>query len=91
MVACINEEFAKIQEEESHPSWGIPQEISREKPIEDRIVEALVERPDITRNELSLKLNLKPEANKHRLNNLKKAGRIERQGSTKAGKWVVLK
>jgi len=68
VVACINEEFAKIQEEESHPSWGIswgiPQEISREKPIEDRIVEALAERPDITHNELSLKLNLKPEAKK---------------------------
>ena len=90
VVAYINEEFARIQEEESHSSQVNPQEIPQEKSIEDRIIEALIERPEITRNELALKLNLKPEAVKYHLNILKKGGRIEHQGSTKAGRWVVL-
>ena len=51
----------------------------------------LVDRPDTTRKELAMKLNLKPEAIKYRLKILKKDGRIEHQGSTKSGKWVVLK
>ena len=84
----INEEVARIQAEESHSSrvnpQEIPQEIPQEKSIEDRIIEAMIERPEITRNELALKLDLKPEAIKYRLSILKKAGRIEHQGSTKA-------
>ncbi len=59
--------------------------------VEDKIIEALIECPEITRNELAIKLDLKPEAIKYRLKILKEAGRIEHQGSTKAGKWVVLK
>ncbi len=95
MVAYINKEFARIQEEEGHSSWvnpqEIPQEIPQEKSIEDRIIEALIECPELTRNELALKLDLKPEAIKYRLNILKTTGRIEHQGSTKAGRWVILK
>ena len=95
VVAYINEEFARIQEEENNSSrvnpQEIPQEIPQEKSIEDRIIAALIERPEITRNELALKLDIKPEAVKYRLNILRKAGKIEHQGSTKAGKWVVLK
>lgn len=79
------------KEEKSHSSRANPQEIPQEKSIEDRIIEALAECPDMTRNELALKLDLKPGAIKYRLNILKKAGRIEHQGSTKAGKWVILK
>ena len=50
-----------------------------------------MEKPDINRNELALKLGVKAEAIKYRLKKLKDAGRIDHQGSTKAGKWVVLK
>ena len=80
----INEDVARIQAEESHSSRVNPQEIPQEKSIEDRIVEAMIECPEITRNELALKLDLKPEAIKYRLSILKKAGRIEHQSSTKA-------
>lgn len=45
----------------------------------------------MTRNELAVKLNISPDAVKRRMDKLKKAGRVEHQGSTKAGKWVVLK
>lgn len=75
VVAYINAEFARIQEEESLSSLGyfqeIPQEIPQEKSIEDKIIEILIEHPDMTRNELALKLDLKPEAIKYRLNILK--------------------
>ena len=51
VVAYINEEFARIQEEESYSSQvnpqEIPQEIPQEKSIEDRIIEALIERPEM--------------------------------------------
>ena len=91
VVAYINEEFARIQEEESQSSRVNSPKIPQEKSVEDKIIEALIECPEITRNELAIKLDLKPEAIKYRLKILKEAGRIEHQGSTKAGKWVVLK
>ncbi len=47
--------------------------------------------PQMTRNELAVKLNISPDVVKRRMDKFKKAGRIEHQGSTKAGKWVVLK
>lgn len=71
------------------------QEIAQEKydelSDEEKIIVLLSNNPQMTRNELAVKLNISPDAVKRRMDKLKKVGRIEHQGSTKAGKWVVLK
>ena len=103
VIAYINQEFLRIQEEEeaSHggKSRAIAQEIAQESTqenegsisLEDQIVNLLLRNPKVTRNELAEMLGLSPDNVKYRLNKLKAAGRIEHQGSTKAGEWVVLK
>ena len=99
VTAYINEEFAEIQREEAYlkgaPAQENAQETAQEKydelNDEEKIIVLLSNNPQMTRNELAEKLNISPDAVKRRMDKLKKAGRIEHQGSTKAGKWVVLK
>ena len=99
VTAYINEEFAEIQREEAYlkgaPAQENAQETAQEKydelSEEEKIIVLLSNNPQMTRNELAEKLNISPDAVKRRMDKLKKAGRIEHQGSTKAGKWVVLK
>lgn len=59
--------------------------------MEDQIIGMIREKPEYTRKELADKLGISPDSVKYRLKKLKDTGRIEHQGSTKAGKWVVLK
>ena len=94
VVAYVNEEFARIQEEEQARSGNrqeITQEITQENlSIEDRIIRILIEKPGVNRKDLAQLLGITPDSVKYRLDKLKESGRIEHQGSTKAGKWVVL-
>ena len=97
-VAYINEEFARIQEEEDRKHQGNTQEIAQEiaqeniqESVEDQIVELIIQKPEITRRELAIQLGITPDNVKYRLNKLKSAGRIEHRGATKSGKWIVLK
>lgn len=99
VTAYINEEFAEVQREEAKlkgaSAQETAQEIAQEKydelSDEEKIIVLLSNNPQMTRNELAVKLNISPDAVKRRMDKLKKVGRIEHQGSTKAGKWVVLK
>ena len=98
VVAYINKEFARIQEEEERTSGGTVQENAQEITqetddisVEERILVLLMERPEITRRELAQKIAISPDSVKYRLEKMKASGCIEHQGSTKAGKWVVLK
>ncbi|MBR4210573.1 MAG: winged helix-turn-helix transcriptional regulator [Lachnospiraceae bacterium] len=103
VVAYINEEFLRIQEEEKanhgERSGAIAQETAQEIPqenegsisLEDQIVNLLLRNPRVTRNELARMLEISPDNVKYRLNKLKTAGKIEHQGSTKSGEWMVLK
>ena len=94
VVAYINDEFARIQAEEAGLQGKTAQETAQETfdtlTDEEKIVILLINNPRMTRNELAEKLDISSEAVKRRLEKLKKEGKIERQGSTKAGKWVVL-
>lgn len=47
--------------------------------------------PQITQKELSLRLNLSLRTTQRIMTELQKEGRLGRKGSTRAGKWVVLK
>ena len=93
-MAYINDEFARIQAEEAGLQGKTAQEIAQETfdtlTDEEKIVILLINNPRMTRNELAEKLDISSDAVKRRLEKLKKEGKIERQGSTKAGKWVVL-
>ena len=107
VTAYINGEFAEVQREEAklkgasaqetaqETAQEIAQEIARERyeelSDEEKIIVHIRNDPQKTRNELAVKLNISPDAVKRRMDKLKKAGKIEHQGSTKAGKWVVLK
>ena len=94
VVAYINDEFARIQAEEAGLQGKTAQETAQETfdtlTDEEKIVILLINNPRMTRNELAEKLDISSDAVKRRLEKLKKEGKIERQGSTKAGKWVVL-
>ena len=94
VTAYINSEFAEIQKEESKMKGASAQETAQETTYkltyEERIITILSDNPQTTRNELAIKLNISADAVKRKLDKLKKEGRIKRQGSTKAGKWVVL-
>ena len=93
-MAYINDEFARIQAEEAGLQGKTAQETAQETfdtlTDEEKIVILLINNPRMTRNELAEKLDISSDAVKRRLEKLKKEGKIERQGSTKAGKWVVL-
>lgn len=99
VTAYINGEFAEVQREEANlkgaPAQEIAQETAQERyeelSDEEKIIVLIRNDPQMTRNELAVKLNISPDAVKRRMDKLKKAGSIEHQGSTKAGKWVVLK
>ena len=57
---------------------------------EDRILELIVDDPDIKVNELANKSSLSPRTVARIIAKLKKLGKIERQGSNKNGKWFLL-
>jgi predicted HTH transcriptional regulator len=56
-----------------------------------RLLELIVEKPDITRKELSEALLINPSAVQKHLEKLKNEGVISREGSDKKGVWKVTK
>ncbi len=99
VTAFVNWEYDRIHKEEAGlqgaPAQEITQEITQEKDgrtvLHDKIVELMMEKPEITTKEIALRLGLTSDNVKYRIRILRKTGRVEHQGSTKAGKWVILK
>ena len=60
-----------------------------QKTTQEKIVALLRERPELTRNALAVQIGITSNGVKYHLDNLKKAGRIQRIGSTKKGCWKV--
>ena len=56
-----------------------------------RIYMAIRENPDITHSELMNILNISESTAKRAIRELKKLGYIERKGSDKTGRWVIIK
>ena len=56
-----------------------------------KIIEAIENNPYITRQEMADTLNITLDGVKWQLNKLKKEGFIKREGSSRNGKWVVIK
>lgn len=66
------------------------QEIVKKISTRENILKAMKENRNITRDELSVVVNVSSSAVKQHLANLKKDGIIKRVGSTKSGYWEVL-
>ena len=57
--------------------------------ITSALLRVIVSNPKVTRNELALFLNRSPDSIKHNLAQLVRKGVIKREGSDRAGKWVI--
>ena len=60
------------------------------KQIEIDIIKLIENNPSITANEITEKLELTIDSVRHYINKLKKQNIIKHEGSTKAGKWIVV-
>ena len=68
-----------------------PKEKPQRKQIETDIIRLIENNPSITINEITEKLNSTIDSVRHYINKLKNQNVIKHEGSTKAGKWVVIK
>lgn len=57
--------------------------------IETRIMNVMLQKPTISQKEIASLLQENPNTVKYYIRKLKEVGRIERQGSSQKGKWVV--
>lgn len=87
-VVRVNEEFALIREEERKRSDAMS-EMTKEMTKE--IKNLMQKNPSISAKEIAECLDETVESVRYRIKLMKKAGEITRQGSTKAGKWRVLR
>lgn len=67
------------------------QKIEIEKPIPDQIVELMGMEPRITARQIAEHLVISFDGVRYHIKKLRAHGVIKREGSTKAGKWIVLK
>ncbi|WP_234970552.1 winged helix-turn-helix domain-containing protein [Aedoeadaptatus urinae] len=67
------------------------QKIEIEKPIPDQIVELIEMEPRITTRQIAKYLGISFDGVRYHMKKLRAHGVIKREGSTKAGKWIVLK
>jgi ATP-dependent DNA helicase RecG len=61
------------------------------KTTQEKILIEIESNPNITRDELAARVSITSDGVKYHLNKMTKEGIIKREGSTKAGKWVVCK
>lgn len=67
------------------------QKIEIEKPIQHQIVELIEMEPRITARQISEHLGISFDGVRYHIKKLRAHGVIKREGSTKSGKWIVLK
>ena len=56
---------------------------------ERKIVELIMEDPDITQKEIAQKMEMSKNGIRYAMDKLKNKGILEREGATKRGKWIV--
>jgi len=67
------------------------QEIKIEKSVSNRIIELMMMEPNITAKQIAEHLNVSFDGVRYHIKKLRADGKIKREGSTKSGKWVVMK
>ena len=67
------------------------QEIKIEKSVSNRLIELMMLEPSITAKQIAEHLNVSFDGVRYHIKKLRAEGKIKREGSTKSGKWVVIK
>ena len=85
----INSEFLKVFN--GSTTQETTQEIKIEKSVSNRIIELMMMEPNITAKQIAEHLNVSFDGVRYHIKKLRADGKIKREGSTKSGKWVVMK
>ena len=72
---------------------GFGGEIPKKKPIttQENILAAIPAKPEITQKELAQSIGITLDGIKYHIRNMTKSEIIKHEGSTKSGKWIVIK
>lgn len=84
MLKCINNILDKTTQETTQENYNLNDNQSK-------IVKLMQENPFVTRNELASILNISVDGVKYNIAKLISLGIVKREGSTKAGKWLIVK
>ena len=92
-VMGVNKEFLKefngsLTQETTQETT---QEIKIEKSVSNRLIELMMLEPNITAKQIAEHLNVSFDGVRYHIKKLRAEGKIKREGSTKSGKWVVIK
>ena len=100
-IIGINTEFLKefrdsttqetTQEITQETTQETTKEMKMEKPVPDKIVELMITEPSITARQIAEQLDVSFDGVRYHIKKLRADGMITREGSTKSGKWVVVK
>lgn len=82
MLKCINNILDKTTQETTQENYNLNEN-------QRKIIQFMKENPFVTRNELASKLNITADGVKYNIAKLTSLGIIKREGSTKAGKWLI--
>ena len=88
-VMGTNSEFLKVFN--GSITQETTQEIKIEKSVSNRIIELMMMEPNITAKQIVEHLNVSFDGVRYHIKKLRAGGKIKREGSTKSGKWVVMK
>lgn len=58
---------------------------------QERILAAIKAKPEITQKELAQSIGITLDGIKYHIKNMTKQGLIKHEGSTKAGRWIIIK
>ena len=56
---------------------------------QEKLISLIKENPNITQEQLAVKLGLTRDGISYNIKKLREQGKIERKGSTKSGTWIV--
>lgn len=59
------------------------------KTTQEKLIALIKENPNITKEQLSLKLGITIDGVSYNIKKLRKEGKLERKGSTKSGTWII--
>lgn len=92
-IIGINTEFLKEFRDSTtqETTQETTKEMKIEKPVPDKIVELMITEPSITARQIAEQLDVSFDGVRYHIKKLRADGMITREGSTKSGKWVVVK
>ncbi len=84
MLMCINNILNKTTQETTQENYKLNDN-------QMKIIKLMKDNPSITRNALASQLNITSDGVKYNISKLVTLGLIKREGSTKAGRWIINK